>query len=83
MRRGVIAALIAGLGIALFSLPASSESGTLHVTKECSKCAGEAGSFCTIASSNCDAIPTGSKIVYTEAATAAGGLDTDIVINNI
>jgi hypothetical protein len=81
VKHGRIAALIAGLGIALLSLPASSMSGTLHVTKECSQYTGEAGSFCTIASSNCDAIPIGSKIVYTEAVTATGGLDTDIVIN--
>ena len=33
----------------------------------------EAGSFCTIASSNLDAIPVGSKVVYAEAATATGG----------
>jgi hypothetical protein len=56
-------------------------SGTLHVTKECSEYTGEAGSFCTIASSNLDAIPVGSKVVYAEAATAAGGLDTDIAVN--
>ena len=56
-------------------------SGTLQVTKECSEYTGEAGSFCTIASSNFDAIPIGSKVVYAEAATAAGGLDTDIVVN--
>jgi hypothetical protein len=55
--------------------------GTLHVTKECSEYTGEAGSFCTIASSNCDAIPVGSKVVYAEAATASGGLDTDIVVD--
>jgi hypothetical protein len=51
------------------------------VTKECSEYTGEAGSFCTIASSNFDAIPIGSKVVYTEAATTAGDLDTDIVVN--
>jgi hypothetical protein len=55
-------------------------SGTLQVTKECSEYTGEAGSFCTIATSNVDAIPTGSKVVYTKAATADGGLDTDIVV---
>src|SRR6478752_2574303 len=57
------------------------QSGTLHLTKECSEYTGEAGSFCTISSSNFDAIPIGSKVVYTEAAPAAGGLDTDIVVN--
>ena len=81
MKRGVIAALSAGLGIVLSSLPAFSVDGTLRMTKECSKYTGEAGSSCTITVSNCDAIPAGSEIVYTEAATAAGGLDTDIVIN--
>ena len=57
-----------------------STGGELHLTKECSEYTGEAGSFCTIASSNLDAIPIGSKVVYSEAATAAGGLDTDIVV---
>jgi hypothetical protein len=55
-------------------------TGTLHVEKECSEYTGEAGSFCTIASSNFDAIPAGSKVVYSEAATAEGGLDSDIVV---
>lgn len=76
----MIAALIAGLGIALSSLPASGVDGTLHVKKECSEYSGKAGAFCTIVSSNCDAIPTGSKIVYKEGVTATGGLDTDLVI---
>ena len=58
----------------------SPRSGTLSVTKECSEFTGEAGSFCTITSSNFDAIPVGSKVVYTDAATADGGLDTDIVV---
>jgi len=56
-------------------------TGTLHLTKECSEYTGKAGSFCTIASSNFDAIPVGSKVVYAEAITEAGGLDTDIVIS--
>lgn len=81
MKHGMIAALIAGLGVAWFSLPASSESGTLHVTKECSQYAGGPGSFCTIVTSNCPAIPPGSKIVYKDADTADGGSDTDLVIN--
>jgi hypothetical protein len=54
--------------------------GELHLTKECSEYTGAAGSFCTVASSNFDAIPIGSKVVYTDAATATGGLDTDIVV---
>lgn len=81
MKQGIVAASIAGLGIALSPLPASAESGTLHVEKECSQFTGAAGSFCTITSSNFDAIPTGSKVVYKDAVKADGGLDTDIVIN--
>ena len=57
------------------------QSGTLHVTKECSEYTGGHGSFCTIASSNFDAIPVGSKVVYAEAASATGGLDSDIVVD--
>ena len=59
----------------------ASRSGTLHLTKECSEYTGEAGSFCTVTSSNVDAIPIGSVIVYAEADTADGGSDTDLVIN--
>ena len=79
MKHGMIAALIAGF--ALLSLPASGESGTLHVTKECSEYSGQAGAFCTITFSNFDAIPAGSKIVYKDADAADGGSDTDLVIN--
>jgi len=76
--------MTAGIFLATISCSAlaqNSQSGTLHVTKECSKYTGEAGSFCTITVSNCDAIAIGSKIVYTKAATADGGLDSDIVID--
>lgn len=58
----------------------ASRSGTLHLTKECSEYTGEAGAFCTVTSSNVDAIPIGSVIVYAEADTADGGSDTDLVI---
>lgn len=57
-----------------------SRTGTLHLTKECSEYTGQAGSFCTIASSNLEAIPIGSKVVYAQAMSAAGALDTDIVV---
>jgi hypothetical protein len=53
-------------------------TGTLHVTKECSEFTGEPGAFCTIDSSNFEAIPPGSKVVYAGAVTAEGGLDCDI-----
>jgi hypothetical protein len=56
-------------------------TGTLHIEKECSEFTGEAGSFCTIVTSNFEAIPIGSKVVYQEAVTADGSLDSDIVVN--
>ncbi len=51
----------------------------LHVAKECSEYTGLAGSFCTITTSNVDAIPVGSKVVY---ASAAGEkvIDSDLTI---
>jgi hypothetical protein len=59
----------------------SHRSGTLHVTKECSQYTGAAGSFCTITSSNLNAIKVGSRVVYASAANpAAGVLDSDLVI---
>jgi hypothetical protein len=52
------------------------------VTKECSQYTGAAGSFCTIKSSNLNAIKVGSRVVYASAANpAAGVLDTDLVID--
>ena len=80
-----IYALAEGLVQQLQADPSAStgvpRSGTLHLTKECSEYTGEAGSFCTVTSSNFDAIPIGSIIVYAEADTADGGSDTDLVIN--
>jgi hypothetical protein len=61
---------------------ASPRSGQLHVTKECSQYTGAAGSFCTITSSNLNAIKVGSRVVYASAANpVAGVLDSDLVID--
>ena len=80
-----IYALVEGLVQELQAAPSTStgaaRSGILHLTKECSEYTGKAGSFCTVVSSNFDAIPAGSVIVYEEADTADGGSDTDLVIN--
>src|SRR5256885_5951426 len=46
----------------------SPRSGELHVTKNCSHYTGAAGSFCTITSSNLNAIKVGSRVVYASAA---------------
>ena len=57
----------------------SPRSGALHATKECSQYNGQAGSFCTITSSNLNAIDVGSKVIYAQPAGAAG-LDSDVVL---
>jgi hypothetical protein len=54
-------------------------SGALHATKECSQYTGQAGSFCTITSSNLKQIAVGSKVVYTKGVTGTT-LDTDVTI---
>ncbi len=57
------------------------ETETLHVTKECSKYTGAAGDYCTITSSNLDAIAVGAKVFYDQAAGIPGGLlDSNVVL---
>jgi hypothetical protein len=58
---------------------ATPRSGDVHIVKDCTGYAGQAGGFCTITSSNVPAIPPGSRIVYASAAGATT-LDTDISI---
>src|SRR4029453_6994491 len=57
----------------------SPRSGDLHVTKECSQNAGLAGQFCTITSSNVQAIEVGSRVIYLTARGPAG-LDSDVIL---
>jgi hypothetical protein len=67
--------------VPLSAASASSERhGALHVTKECSENTGLADTWCTITSSNLDAITPGSRVVYLQANDAAGNLDSDIVL---
>jgi hypothetical protein len=77
----LLAAVLAGA----FAVPgsASPRSGALHVTKNCSHYTGAAGSFCTITSSNLNAIKVGSRVVYASAVgdTTPGVLDSDLVID--
>lgn len=61
------------------STPSSSRSQELHLTKECAEYHGKAGQFCTITSSNLDAIKPGSKVFYLQDADPAS-LDSDIVL---
>jgi hypothetical protein len=62
-------------------------SGHLHVTKECSKYDGTAGSYCTITSSNFSGILAGSLVIYTQAAVGTAtfeasysALDSNVVL---
>lgn len=55
------------------------QGGEFHLTKETSEYTGEAGSFCTVTSSNLDAIKVGSKIIYTSAASEPV-IESDLVI---
>jgi hypothetical protein len=54
-------------------------TGDLYVTKECSQNQGLAGQFCTITSSNVQAIEVGSRVIYLTARGPAG-LDSDVVL---
>ena len=86
MKRAVIAGLCAGalaLGTGAVPLSATPEKGRkLHITKECSEWAGNAGDWCTVTVSNVGRIPVGSRIYYDQAAgIPAGLLDSNIVID--
>jgi hypothetical protein len=76
----VLAVVAAGIVATAGSARSTERIGALHVTKECSEYTGQAGSFCTITSSNLKAIDAGSKVIYAGAAGAAG-LDSDLVLN--
>jgi hypothetical protein len=85
MKRTIVLALaIAAAGVVATAGPATADprSGVLHVTKNCSQYNFQAGDFCTITSSNINAIKPGSKVVYASAANKAlGVLDSDLVID--
>lgn len=80
----VLATTIVSLGtLALATAPSvaasSPRTGAFHVTKECSQYTGLADSFCTITSSNVDAIASGSRVVYYQVSGATL-LDSDIAL---
>src|SRR5947209_2580992 len=70
-------------GRSVTEAPALSESsprsGVLHATKACPDYHGNAGDFCSITSSNVDAIEVGSRIFYAKAL-AGGKLDSDLIL---
>lgn len=84
MKRSVVLLLVvAAAGLAATSGAArqsAARSGALHVTKECSQYFGHAGEFCTITSSNLNAIDAGMNVVYSSAAGATS-LNSDLVLD--
>jgi hypothetical protein len=74
-------ALLAALG---FSVTAASSQNlattkAFHATKDCSGFTGLVGAYCTIRSSNVEALKVGSKIFYVQVAGKTA-LDSDTVI---
>jgi hypothetical protein len=84
---GLLLIVVAGGAFAVASSAgntgSSPRSGQLHVTKNCRRYTLGAGSFCTITSSNLNAIKVGSRVVYASAAgdPTPGVLDSDLVID--
>jgi hypothetical protein len=88
--KAIFGLLVAAVAAGAFAVASSAgntgsspRSGALHVTKNCSHYTGAAGSFCTITSSNLNAIKVGSRVVYTSAIgdPTPGLLDSDLVID--
>ncbi len=78
---GLLLAVFAAAALAVASFAGSSaRSGELHATKECSQYFGQAGQFCTITSSDVNAIDTGMNVVYASAVVGAS-LDSDLVLD--
>jgi len=78
----VVAVAAAGIVASAGSARETERSGSLHVTKECSQYHGGAGDFCTITSSNINAIKVGSRVVYASAVDPLlGVLNSDLMID--
>jgi hypothetical protein len=79
----VLTVAVAGVVATTASTRPTDRSGELHVTKECGHYdPTTAGSFCTITSSNINAIRKDMRVVYASAADlTAGVLDSDLVID--
>ena len=81
-RLSVLVAVVLAAGAVATASSGSARSGALHVTKECSQYTGQAGSFCTIRSSNISAIKAGMKVVYASAPGPVA-LESNIVVGFI
>jgi len=78
----VLAVVAAGIAATGGFAGSTERSGDLHVTKNCRRYDFSAGSFCTITSSNIQAIRAGMRVVYRSALgdPTPGVLDSDFVI---
>jgi len=84
MKKLLVLVAAVALFLPLAAVSASSpRTGDLHVTKNCKDYHGAAGEFCTITSSNLNAIKAGSRVVYASAAgdPTPGMLDSDLVVD--
>ena len=74
--------LVAGfVGVGSISAD-DARNGHLHIQKDCTGYAGNAGDHCTVTLSNFAKLPTGSHIFYDQAAgVPAGMLDSNIVLD--
>jgi hypothetical protein len=84
--KAILGLLLAVVMVGAFATASAAEntgtarSGALHVTKECSDYHGQAGEFCTITSSNINAIDADTKVIYASAAGATG-IDSNLVLD--
>ncbi len=77
----VAATILALVALAPAAAAASPRSGDLQITKECSEYNLLPGGFCTITSSNINAIKAGSRVVYASAPDFVSlTLDSDITV---
>jgi hypothetical protein len=81
MRFAMLAAVAFAFVLAVPALASAPRAGILNVTKNCGQYDFTAGSFCTITSSNLNAIPADSKVVYLSAADLDHHvLDSDLIL---
>jgi hypothetical protein len=80
----VVAATIVALAALAPAVAASPRTGDIHVSKNCDSYTGAAGDFCTIRSSNVNAIKAGSRVYYLQAADFNTlTLNSDIVLDEV
>jgi hypothetical protein len=79
----IAAVLVPGLCAATLSADARRSRGTADIVKNCQNYTGQAGSYCTITSSNVSVIPAGTIVWYDLAAATLGNsaLDSDAIVD--